>query len=494
MSSVRVRYSGLVAISMGFGSVATGVIYALIITRMLEPEELGMWSLIGGILGYFLVSESLISYWSVRQIARENEVGRTALASSTVFSFGLVPVYLVYVMSIADASSVDRTVLMLGVLLLPAAYIGNTLNRINTAHMPQAASYGNIIFASAKIPLALAFVAYFDLGVEGAIITVLLAHFAKIAQQAYYARSRLRSSISLRAVRFWLTNSWISLYHMLPLYIYRIDSVLFLLITNSVIGLAYYHVAVIIARLIYNASHVFHGLYPKLLSGGSPDHAKEIFTLTMYFAIPLLALTVIFSKPALFALNPLYADASLIVILFSIRMFFHVPIMLFEQILKGVEGVDIKENPTFKELLHSGLFSISTVQSIRSAAYIGLLVGGLAMLSLASDQEYVIWWAIAAIVVEIPVILFWWNQMRKRSLFSFPASHIAKYSAATVIFVMIYHVTSDHIIVYHQSIYAFLPGMVLQVLVCVGAYAGVTYATDKKIRRLVSSVIREIRS
>jgi len=53
---------------------------------------------------------------------------------------------------------------------------------------------------------------------------------------------------------------------------------------------------------------ISQALYPKLIAKGSHDHFRDNFTRLLYFAIPALGLTIIFSKPALFALKPLYSE------------------------------------------------------------------------------------------------------------------------------------------------------------------------------------------
>ena len=493
MSDIRVKYSGLIALAVGLGSVLTGMVFFLIITRRLTPEELGVWALIGSVLTYLLISENLISFWSIRQIARKKEVGKTALTSSLIISLGLVPVYIVYVLAISEISDVDKGILMFGVLLLPVYYISKTLNQINTAHRPQVTSYGTIIFESVKTPIALAFVVYYDLGVQGVIITVLLAYFVRIAIQLYFAKNKLKNQFSWDVLKNWITNSWVSFYEMLPNYIAKTDVVIFLLITNSVVGLAYYHVSLVVARLIVNSSLVSQGLYPKLLADGPSVSIKDIFTLSMYFAIPLLAMSIIFSKPALFALNPLYQGAEIIVILLAIQAFLTVPNSIFQKVLKGIEKVDANENPKFKDLIKSNLFTISTARIVKFVIYLGLLVGGLLILTLNSDIELVIWWGIVAVLSEIPLVIFWWNKIRHHAKFSFPTKEIIKYSFATIVFVLVYFITSDFIIIYKTSIYEFLPSIIIQVIICISVYISITYLIDKKTRSLVSKILSEIK-
>jgi len=106
-------------------------------------------------------------------------------------------------------------------------------------------------------------------------------------------------------------------------------------------------------------------------------------------------------------------------------------------------------------------------------------VGGLLILTLNSDIELVIWWGIVAVLSEIPLVIFWWNKIHKHAKFSFPTKEITKYSFATIVFVLVYFITSDFIIIYKTSIYEFLPSLIIQVILCVSIYISITYLIDK---------------
>ena len=55
MSGIRVTYSGLISFVVGLASVFTGIIFVLIVTRQLTPEEFGTWNLIGGLIIYVII-------------------------------------------------------------------------------------------------------------------------------------------------------------------------------------------------------------------------------------------------------------------------------------------------------------------------------------------------------------------------------------------------------------------------------------------------------
>ncbi len=105
-----------------------------------------------------------------------------------------------------------------------------------------------------------------------------------------------------------------------------------------------------------------------------------------------------------------------------------------------------------------------------------------------------IWWGIVAVLSEIPLVIFWWNKITQHVKFSFPTKEITKYSFATIVFVLVYFITSDFIIIYKISIYEFLPGLIIQMIICVSVYMSITFFIDKKTRNIVSKILSEIKS
>jgi len=79
LNNIRVTYSGLIAFAVSMTSVLTGITFTLIVTRKLSVEEFGIWSIVGSMTTYFMIVEPIVSFWSTRQIARGEEVGKTSL-------------------------------------------------------------------------------------------------------------------------------------------------------------------------------------------------------------------------------------------------------------------------------------------------------------------------------------------------------------------------------------------------------------------------------
>ena len=494
MSNIRVTYSGLIAFVVGIIGVFTGLLFVLMITRRLSPEEFGTWGLIGSLVNYFIISELILSFWSTRQIARGENIGRTSLVSSIFFSLISIPLYLVYVTFISESSSVDYEILVLGIVLIPVYFVSLTLVGINLGHKPHATSYALLIFEIVKIPLALALVVYFEWGVRGAILALMFAFLFRIAIQLYFAKPQLVEKFSIPNLKRWFKLSWIPLYSTIPRYIQHIDIALYAIVIGSVIGVAYFQAAFTVAAIIVHSNLISRALYPKLLAQNEYGKIADNLLILMYFSIPLTAIAIIFAKPALFALNPLYQGASLIVIFLSLKIFILVSRTIPLYILSATERVDVEQNPKFSKLIKSQLFRVPTVLSIFNAVYIALLITILFFLNSSSNNELTIvtWWAVIGFLIEIPITTYVWLKSKKFINFSIPYKNTLKYLGATVAFSLVYVFTSDFIINYEISIYKFLPSLILQLGICVSIYLVLTYVIDNKIRILYKSILNEI--
>lgn len=496
MSNIRVTYSGLITFVVSLISVFTGMFFVIVITRRLSPDEFGTWSLIIGLVTYFAIAEHIVSYWNTRQIARGEQVGKSSLVSSGLFSVAAMPLYLILAYFLVESSNVNWEVLIFGLLLVPVFYVSHNLLGINQGHKPQATSYALLIFEIFKIPAALVFVLILDLGILGVIYATLAAFLLKIAVQIYFAKPKLRDKFHFDHIRYWLKLSWIPLYATVPTQIRHADIFVYTFLTGSVLGIAYYSAALAIAMIVHHSISITKGLYPKLIAQGSHEYIRENFIRLFYFAIPLLGLVIIFSKPGLFVLNPAYENAQIIVILLAFYAFFETLNQALQSILLGIERVDAEKNPTFSQLVKSQHIHLSNVRIVNSVIYISVMTILLITLNseTISEFELVTWWALAAALSVLPILAYVWIQTKKRVKFSFPYQNIIKYVGATIAMIVVYILTNELILHYEPSIYDFFPSLIIQFSICVGVYLLITYITDKKTRTLFLAILNELKN
>jgi len=492
LSNIRVTYSGLIAFAVAIASVLTGSIFTLIITRRLEPAEFGIWAIIGSMIGYFLIIEPIISFWSTRQIARGKPIGKTSLLSSSIFAVGTIPIYLVLAYFVSDVKPEFLNSMFLGTLLIPVLFISQTLAGINLGHKPHATSIGLLAFESLKIPSCLGLVFILDLGVNGAILATLIAYIGKIVIQLFFAKSKLNVKIDFLIFKNWLKNAWLPLYTNVSHVLWTLDVVIFTIISGSVIGVAYYTASLVITNVVVHSGMVSQALYPKLLAKGNQSHITDNFSRLLYFAIPLLAITILFSEYALFALNPIYASMGFVVTLLAFRSFFYVINSTFYQILLGIETVDVEKNFRFSKLIGSKLFIVPTITNIHYSIYILILAIILFVFNDSTETELVIMWSMISLGLSIPFVIYVGILVKKYTEFKILYNDILKYGVGTMGIIIIFFFTNEYIITYETSIYSYLPGLFIELIICVAVYLGITYSIDYKTRKLFKSIISEI--
>ena len=84
----------MITFVFGIIGIITGMILTIILTRSLDPAEYGTWGLITSMIGYVIIIEPIISYWTTRDVARKKLVGKTAIFSSMTFSCGGIIIYI----------------------------------------------------------------------------------------------------------------------------------------------------------------------------------------------------------------------------------------------------------------------------------------------------------------------------------------------------------------------------------------------------------------
>ena len=256
MDDIRVTYSGLLGLAVAMGSMLAGMAFTIIVTRQLSPEEFGTWAVLGSMVSYSVSTESVISYWTTRQVARGKPVGKTSVASSSMFAGGSIPVYLLSIYLFTSIESAFFDSMLLGALLIPALFIRYTLSAVNLGYRPHAVSIAMAAFQATKIPAGLALVFFLGLGLDGAILAIFIAHLVEIGVHLYHARPRLAVRLNLSYLRGWIRQAWMPLYNGIPGVLNTLDIILYTVITGSVVGAAYYAAALVVAKTVGRTHHV----------------------------------------------------------------------------------------------------------------------------------------------------------------------------------------------------------------------------------------------
>ena len=204
-------------------------------------------------------------------------------------------------------------------------------------------------------------------------------------------------------------------------------------------------------------------------------------------------MTIAFSEPALFALNPIYRDAFPIVIILSFFGFQMILKKIFISALQGTEKVDKNEKSTFKDYIKSKLFYLPTSENILSASYLVIFTIVLMISSSQkfSDIELVIIWTLVSTIIDFPYIVFLYRLVRREFDFKIDLKIILKYLVTSIIVFGMTYLIMQEFLTYHMGIFEFLPEFFMYVILGIGGYVGVTYLIDKRTRKLVKAIMQE---
>ena len=496
MSGIRVTYTGLISLVGGMVSVFTGVIFTLIITRSVTPEEYGTWGLIIGLITYVTLIGPIVSYWSTRDTARNIQSGKTAIWSTLLLSVGAISIYIIISYLMGNYTNVEQNVLLFAAILIPVIFVNGILTAINLGWKPHAISYGTIAYGISSIPLALFLIYYLDFGVTGIIISVFLANMISIIILFFYAKEKIANQFNKTILKKWFKLSWIPIYPGIAILVAGFDISIFTIITGSVIGLAFWTAAMVLPATISHTGLISRAVYAKLLEEKTKEFMSENLTLVFYFGIILISLVVTFARPGLYALNPIYEIVFPVAIIMSFEVFLSVFTNIFLLSLAGIEKVDKFENSTFKDYLKSKLFFPHTVRLIQTCICILILTVGLLILVGfgSSNQELLLFWASIALITQIPLVCVLYYLVQKNIIIKLEISRIAKFSLTAIGAFGLTHVLTTQFLVYSPDIISFIPNVLLFASFGVGLYFIITYLIDNKIRNLVHAIIYEIKT
>jgi len=491
--TIRVMYSGLFFFLVGIITIITGLVFMLIVTRSLIPQEFGTLTLINGLIFYVTLIQPITSYWVLREVARGEKSATTGIFSSVIFSsFGIL-LFLILSFFVSEQTDASREVLFFATIMIPVLFLNDVFLAINLGFKPHIASLGKLVLEISKIPLVIIFVYFLDFGVQGVILAVTFAYIPSILLLGYSAREKILRGIKLEFIKKWIKLSWIPLYPGIYSLLRNLDVLIFTLITGSTFGLAYYGAALSVSSLIMQSTSISSAVYPKLLSENKSDYLHDTITKMIYFAIPLFAISLTFGRPGLFTLNPLYEIGFPLVIIMTMKFTLMTFSRAFENFLKGIENVDQNPNSTFKNYALSKLFTIPTFRLIQNLIYLILLIVILILLSSDhSEFELLIYWAILGLFSVIPITLYLIISVKNNFKIGLNLKPILKYLIVSVFVFIPLFILSEKYLEYDDELAKFLPNLLLYVLIGIVSYAILTYLIDSKTKKFYNSIIHEI--
>lgn len=491
-SSFGLRSTGLVIFSGRIVSAFTGYLFALMATRTLLAGGYGTLEVIVTILTFSSYPIGVVAYWATRDVARGRMVGRTALVTGALLSsLGL---FIYFGFSLPAYSRIGSSVMpfLLGALLVPLAYWSATANSIVTGYRPSVYGYSLVISEFAKLGVAYEALYVFRLGIEGAILALMVAYLVQSLVSTFMVRPTVSERFEPVQVRRWSKLAWLPLLNYLPAQLAVADSLLIALTHGtSVVGI--YQGAFMVASIVTYATSLVAAMYPLLLKGGDSRLPSLGLEFSMLFAIPMAAGCIALAGPILYLFGPEFVLGALCLEILSVMFVFNNLSLLLDQTLMGTEKVDAGETPSFRRVVRSNLMFVTIVNIAYGITYLVALFIAVSYATSAgfSDSSVVAIWASVQLAATVVFMLVKLRRSRGVAQLA-PSLSMAYYLvAAAVMGVVVYLVAPAFAV---QTVGIVSGGLRLLALVLLGSvvYFGLVYFLDKKFRDLAQSFLHRL--
>ncbi len=375
-NEVRLQYSGYVIFLSRIVSIGTGLAFSLMVTRSISAYDFGIYGNLSDLLSYFTMAASAIPFWATRFIARRRSgSSKTGLVANLLVTAPFMVAYFLLLPWILSAFQISNT--YLAVYLLLAAEIGElyiifAFEGILQATKPQSVGFGFFIFEISKVALGAVLIFLLQMGLMGALISVISAYILQLLFYAKTSSKTFREKIRWIYIEEWTKASPINFYgivggRLANLYLF------FLFIFGGTLSRAYYEAALIIAASVGHSSLLAYALYPRLLSKDSPEDIKKSLNMVLMFGLPMTTGVIALSECYLAILDPVYRVAIPVLVPLAIGILFSSLSTTFEAVIMGTEKFDVGTKVSFRKAVRSKLFLIMSLPYARALVTIPAL-------------------------------------------------------------------------------------------------------------------------
>jgi O-antigen/teichoic acid export membrane protein len=486
-NNIRVQYSGFIIFSSQIISIATGLIFTLLLTRNMSQDQFGIWTNIFDYTGYFALFSGILPFWATRFMAREKGgTVKTSILSQLTIATVCSLVYLPAIVLIANAIHTEAylPIYLISSLYIFSFYMVAIFEGILCSTRPQIIGFGLLIEEIAKVVVAVTLIVGLGELFLGAILGLVLSMFIQLLYYVWVLRVELREKTNWGYLREWFKGSAAIAYNIIGGQLVTFVMVMLFYYAGSNTR-AYYQAAFTFTAVIaYSASLAF-ALYPKLLSKSCPDtQVRTSLRTVLMLAIPLSAIVMTMATSFLTVLEADYAVAAPVVIALTVDTLIVLVYQFYTQCLMGTEGFDAAGKISLRELLKSRIFKVFTVPYIQAAIALPLAYYVLTTFAVAGTVEAVVDVVYILISVHLSTFLGLYVLMRRSARLPLDWVSITKYtlSAAFMGVVLLLLPTTTTLLL---TIAKAVAGLAL--------YFAILLVIDKEARRLLNLIIVEIR-
>ena len=380
-NKIRLQYSGFIIFAARMLSVATGMIFVLLITRNTTKEQYGIWSNIFDLMAYFMLLASVIPFWTTRFVARGKDgAAKTGFIANLTIAIIATLIYIPLVPIITSVLGISGPYIVLYFIAsayIIELYLVNVLEATLRAKKPEALGYGLLIEEACKITLAYVLISALQqrLVLQKGLLSLLAAMIslvtAIIIQITYYLKlvfADLKQKIRWDYAKEWIKGSAANIYNVMGNQLAAFIFILLILYGGKA-ARGEYQAAATISNIITYSSFVAFALYPKLLAEKKLEDVTTSLRTVLMFAIPMVAGAIAMPDSFLTILNVTYGEPTPILILrlLACDAFIITISTFFTSVLFGFERLDEKAKIPFKQLVKSNIFKVFTLPYIHSA-------------------------------------------------------------------------------------------------------------------------------
>ncbi|MDG6911065.1 MAG: hypothetical protein JRN18_01795 [Nitrososphaerota archaeon] len=488
MTHIAPRRAGLVVFGARVVSIFTGLLFIVMVTHALTTSGFGLLEVVADLLVFSAYPLTLTNFWSARETARGEIVGKTAALGALILNVAGLAIFAVLAFARQSALTTTLGLFLVAVSLVPTYYFYLTSNSLLSVYNPQAVGYVLLVGEISKLAIAAPLLLIYEAGLPGAFAALAGSNIVLGVVGLYFVRGTLGGAVSIAKLKAWLRDSWLPALNQGPNLIDVADTFVAFLIAGPIL-VGYYQAAFAIALVIGYSNYLSFALYPLLLRGASDKMVGLLFDFMMLFGIPMAVGAAVLSPQLLFLLSRRYTVAALPLAVLAFSVLAGAADTLLDRVLTGKESADLAVEGRFQKLLRSNIF----FDAVANLGYSGSYVASVAVIvdwgvrtstPLLTIATY---WAVSQLILTVIFLLVkvWRLGL---GIFSGTLRPIAYYTlcaagmGAGVYFLAPLLVNTDMATPYY--------GLRLLVLIAAGGaiYFGLLTALDKRSRERFASL------
>jgi hypothetical protein len=473
-------------------SVATGLIFTLLITRNTSPSQYGVWENVFDLMAYFILLAGAIPFWTTRFVARNKEGStKTGIAANLIIGVISITLYIPLVPFITSALNVAQAYVVLYFMAsaqIIETYLINQFEATLRAERPQAVGYGLLFEEITKVSLAYVLIVRLlpQQPLTGAMISLTVAFVIQIIYYLKLMSPSFREKIQWDYVREWLKGSIAYIYYAVGGQMSAVFLIM-LFVLGGQAARGDYGAATTIASIITYSSYLSFALYPRLLTDQRSEDVSTSLKLVLMFAIPLTAGAMAIPDSLLIMLRESYAEAVPVLFITAIDTLVATIFTFYQYVLFGVEKLDEKATIPIRQLLKSNTFKAFSLSYIQSAIMLPLAYYVLKTFISNESMQHVqaaVYVVAILMTTRLATFIILYLLVRSAIKVVVPWTSIGKYVLASAIMGSVLYLIPHQTKITSIFAVAIMGGIL---------YLAILSAIDNEARRLIKSILQEIR-